>query len=246
MRIIPRPGIATLATVLAVVAALCTSVPAASARTVARSAASTVSRSQCNFKFTKATCTSTDPTVAYYDTTTGNTSACTFAFTINWGDGHTSTKTEVDPTPGHHLVRNHTYKKHGVYTISVSIQPSGTNCTSSPSTHTFTLVRAHPDGADFAKCRRGTCTIAIDHRITQDLITTIDATPKLQLLGALIAFCNAYTYGAVVRGACSVLAATIAFLATPISAQLKAADMGKGVFIRWSLDIRKIGITPQK
>lgn len=246
MRIIPRPGIVTLATGLAVIAALCTAVPAASARTVASAAASTVSRSQCNFNISKATCTSTDPTVAYYDRTTGNTSACTFVFTISWGDGHTSTRTVVDPSSGHHMIRNHTYAKHGVYTISVSVKASGTNCTGSPSTHTFTLVRAHPDGADFAKCGKGTCTIAIDHRITQDLITTIDSTPKLQLLGALIAFCNAYTYSGVVRGACSVFAATVAFLATPISAQLKAADMGKGVFIRWSLDIRKIGITPQK
>ncbi|MCW2910165.1 MAG: hypothetical protein JWL68_4954, partial [Actinomycetia bacterium] len=79
MRIIPRPGIVTLATVLAVIAALCT-MPAASARTVVSAAASPVSRSQCNFKLSKSTCTSTDPTVAYYDTTTGNTSACTFVF----------------------------------------------------------------------------------------------------------------------------------------------------------------------
>jgi hypothetical protein len=220
--------------------------PAASARTVASAAASPVSRSQCNFKLSKSTCTSTDPTVAYYDTTTGNTSACTFVFTISWGDGHTSTKTQVDPTSGHHLIRNHTYAKHGVYTIGVSVTASGTNCTGTPSTHTFTLVRAHPDGADFAKCGKGSCTIAIDHRITVDLIDTMRATPKAQLLGAMFALCNAYTYGVWTKVACSAFAVAAVAAASFLPGALEAKDQGEGVFITFSLTKHKIAITPQK
>ena len=99
-----------------------------------------------------------------------------------------------------------------------------------------------------SKCQTGSCTLAIDHHRTQALITLLAATPKAQLLTALFALCNAYTYGAI-RVACSVFAAVfVLFHQHPLQTQLTDSDHGHGVYITWlTVNIHNLpGITPQK
>jgi CHAP domain/Fibronectin type III domain len=142
-RLITRPRSLLLVAVLAVVAAMCT-VPtahaASSASVVPRGPAA--SSTQCNFVESLQTCESTDPTVSYTDNAYGNTSGCTFVFSITWGDGGATTETVTDPTDGPHLLATHTYAGPGVYTITVTVQVTAGNCTGTNSVHTFTLANA--------------------------------------------------------------------------------------------------------
>jgi aspartate aminotransferase-like enzyme len=67
--------------------------PAASAATsspAAGKAAGEVSApsAQCNLSHAISQCQSTDPTVTLSTEATGDTSACTFAWDLIWGDGH--------------------------------------------------------------------------------------------------------------------------------------------------------------
>ena len=72
-RHIVRPRSLVLVVVLAVVAAMCT-VSTANAASSANAAPHepAVSSGQCSFVRSISTCESTDPTVAYYDSPTGN------------------------------------------------------------------------------------------------------------------------------------------------------------------------------
>jgi hypothetical protein len=142
-RIVARPRSLLLVVALAIVAALCT----ASTANAASSASATphqpaTSSAQCNFVESLRTCISTDPTAAYYDTTHGDTSHCTFVFFINWGDGHSTTRTVINPTAGHHIVGENTYTARGIYTITVVPQVTAGTCTTTESIHTFILTRA--------------------------------------------------------------------------------------------------------
>src|SRR5690348_15888978 len=76
----------------------------------------------CNFVLSLKTCVSTDPTVAYTSYAHGDTSHCTFAFEVTWGDGGSSANVQANPTVGPHLIGNHKYAAPGVYTITVNVQ----------------------------------------------------------------------------------------------------------------------------
>lgn len=98
----------------------------------------------CNFVLSLKTCASTDPTVAYTSEAHGDTSHCTFAFEVTWGDGDSSASVQTDPTVGPHLIGNHKYAAPGVYTITVDVQLTAGTCTVTNSVHTFTLLRPSP------------------------------------------------------------------------------------------------------
>lgn len=142
-RLIARSRSLLLAVALAVVAGVCT-VPTASPAWAASATLHepAASSTQCNFVESLQTCKSTDPTVAYYDTTHGDTSHCTFIFYITWGDGHSTTKTVTNPTAGHHIAGENTYAARGAYTITVVPQVIAGACTATESVHTFVLIRA--------------------------------------------------------------------------------------------------------
>jgi hypothetical protein len=112
----------------------------------------TSSSTPCDFTLSLKTCKSTDPTVSYTSNATGDTSHCTFVFNITWGDGGSTTKTETDPTDGHHLIGDHKYAAPGVYTIKVKVKTTAGTCTATSSVHTFTLPPATP-----SKCGNGQC-----------------------------------------------------------------------------------------
>jgi hypothetical protein len=97
---------------------------------------------QCNFVLSLHTCQSTDPTVAYYDSTTGDISHCTFVFDVAWGDGGSTTKVLTDPPAGHNLVGKHAYTRPKAYTITVTVKVTVGTCTGTNSVHTFTSLVA--------------------------------------------------------------------------------------------------------
>lgn len=102
--------------------------------------AATALSTPCTFVESLPTCESTDPTVTYYDTPTGNITDCSFVFDIVWGDGGSTTTTVVNPSASHHLVGEHTYLVPGTYIIAVNPQVSVGTCTATSSVHTFTLL----------------------------------------------------------------------------------------------------------
>ncbi len=152
-----RPVRLCLAVVALLVSALATithpanAAPSANARQMSTTALSApaASGTECNFVESLQTCESTDPTVAYYDTVTGNPTDCTFLFNVAWGDGASSTKTVANPPAGsHNLIGEHTYAAPGTYTITVNPQvTAGTPCTVTSSVHTFTLAPPTPTPA---------------------------------------------------------------------------------------------------
>ncbi len=149
-----RPVLLCLAVLALLVSALAaTAHPAHAAPSANAGQTSTVALSAptapstpCNFTESLPTCESTDPTVAYYDTVTGNPADCTFVFDVAWGDGASTTTTVTNPVAGsHNLVGEHTYADPGTYTITVSPQvTAGTSCTATSSVHTFTLLAPTP------------------------------------------------------------------------------------------------------
>lgn len=146
-RLITRPRSLLLVVALAMVAAMCT-VSTASAASSASAAPHepAASSSQCKFMESLKTCESTDRTVSYTDSAYGNTSDCTFVFTIAWGDSSPTTTVKVtDPTDGPHLLATHRYAATPrAYTITVTVQVTAGNCTGTNSVHTFTLVPPTP------------------------------------------------------------------------------------------------------
>ena len=160
------------AVVLAVIAAVCTVSTAHAASSASAGRMSTkaprgpaASSTQCNFVESLQTCKSTDPTVAYYDSPTGNILNCTFAFDVTWGDGSSTTKTLTDPPAGHNLVAKHAYVGPGVYTVTVTVTVTVGTCTGTNSVHTFTLTspgtEPQPDWAGWSWYpRQGTVTVA--------------------------------------------------------------------------------------
>jgi len=139
--LIRRPRSLLLVAALAVTAATC-SLSTANAASFASAASSeqAASSTPCNFVESLQACESTDPTAAYYDSASGDTSHCTFVFDVTWGDGGKITRTLTDPTAGHHLVGDHTYKAPGVYAITVTVMVTAGTCTGTDSVHTFTLL----------------------------------------------------------------------------------------------------------
>lgn len=149
-RIFTRSKGLLLIIALAVVAAMWITVPAYAASSASAGRMSTAtghsasSAAPCDFTLSLKTCESTDPKVTYTSNATGDTSHCTFVFKVTWGDGGSTTKTETDPSDGHHLIGDHKYVTSGAYTIKVNVRTTVGACTATSSAHTFTLLV--PDG----------------------------------------------------------------------------------------------------
>lgn len=139
---------------LALVAAMCTASTARAAspgtggvaviHAAAASRSAAASSAPCNFQATQM-CTSTDPTVtvsAYYY---GNSSACTFVWNVDWGDGHSSPNLVVtDPANGWRVLSQHTYAAPSTYAILITGQVTAGNCIESDFSRTFTLTSSPP------------------------------------------------------------------------------------------------------
>jgi hypothetical protein len=86
-------------------------------------------------------CESTDGTVAL-DAHYSDTSACTFTWHIEWGDGSVSNVTDTDPADGYVVLAHHTYAKAAAYTISTTGQVVAGDCATTPGTYHFSLIKA--------------------------------------------------------------------------------------------------------
>lgn len=88
------------------------------------------------------TCASTDPQVTLYATSSGDTSACTFTATIDWGDKTAKTVQNYPGGPDGSTDASfvHDYHAPGTYTIAWSTAvASGNNCGGDSGTLQFTL-----------------------------------------------------------------------------------------------------------
>jgi Domain of unknown function (DUF1906) len=88
-------------------------------------------------------CQSPDPDLTVDVGNTGDTSGCTFTFSINWDDGSAAQQVTVagQPQSGEYLLADHMYHAAQTHTYSVtatSVSVTG-NCTSGPGSYTFTL-----------------------------------------------------------------------------------------------------------
>jgi hypothetical protein len=87
------------------------------------------------------TCQSTDPDLTVDVVNTGDTSACTFTYSINWGDGSAAQQVTIngEPQSGDYLLADHTYKATQTYTVTATSVSITGPCTSGPGSYTFTL-----------------------------------------------------------------------------------------------------------
>ena len=142
---------------------------------------SAASSTQCNFAFSLHACQSTDPTVAYYDSPTGDIPNCTFVFDVAWGDGASTTKTVIDPNASHHLIGEHTYTRPKAYTITVTVKVTVGTCTGRNSVHTFTSLVAKqivlvPAGKAHVKGH-----VVYDYRVSGKKVSAALLTPACAL-----------------------------------------------------------------
>jgi hypothetical protein len=97
---------------------------------------------QCFYTFPN--CTTTNPAVKFRIVSNGDTSACTFHYATDWGDGKSDNKSFPGGADGATLATfSHTYddSKPQTWTINVSgAVTSGTNCTANGGTLMFTLL----------------------------------------------------------------------------------------------------------
>jgi hypothetical protein len=97
---------------------------------------------KCNLTHLTGTCESTNNTVTVSTYAHGNVSHCTFDWNFNWGDGHSTPVRLVAPHDGWSEVANHSYAAPGVYKFSATGKALGANCTLTPFTATFKLIRS--------------------------------------------------------------------------------------------------------
>jgi hypothetical protein len=85
-------------------------------------------------------CASTDPTITVNTYYYGDTSACTFSWDIDWGDGTSSSDIPIDaPADGYVFTAQHTYAAPGVYTIALTGEVTDGSCAETNGDYTFTL-----------------------------------------------------------------------------------------------------------
>jgi hypothetical protein len=113
--------------------------PSAGSAAGARTADTAASSAPCDLKYTVPKCQSTDPTVTLSTYAYGNNSDCTFVWDLNWGDGHTSTATLVDPSDGWRVTAQHIYSAPMSYTVTATGAATA-GCTLNPFIVTFTLL----------------------------------------------------------------------------------------------------------
>lgn len=103
-------------------------------------AATTASSTPCSLD-PATSCQSTDGTIALY-IDYSDASACTFDWYVVWGDGIISDITVNGPADGNVLLERHAYAKTGTYSISATGKVVAGDCTTSPFSGTFTLLKA--------------------------------------------------------------------------------------------------------
>ena len=88
-------------------------------------------------------CESTNPDLTVDVVNTGDTSACTFIYSIDWGDGSAAQQVTFDGVPqsGDYFLAAHTYHATQAKTYSITASPVSItgNCTSDSGSYTFTL-----------------------------------------------------------------------------------------------------------
>ena len=104
------------------------------------------STKECFYTFPS--CSSTDPSVKFSIVSVGDTSACAFTTTVNWGDKDGTTKSYPGSPDGQTLVRfNHTYTDGPkTYAITISSTTTAGSCGMLNTTLSFTLDRICPSG----------------------------------------------------------------------------------------------------
>jgi hypothetical protein len=96
---------------------------------------------QCFYTFPN--CTSTDPTAEFRIVSNGDTSACTFTYTVNWGDGEIITPPPFPGGPDGSTLHTfkHVYDKTKPQTWTVTVSGTATgDCTAAGGTLMFTLL----------------------------------------------------------------------------------------------------------
>jgi len=124
-----------------------------------------------------ANCSSTNPLVSVFYVDTGDTSACTFDYSLNWGDGSAAQTVVLSgPPDGTYLLATHTYETPGTYSITATGTVTGP-CTISTGTLTFTLlsgVSSGPPTVDAGEDQTilGTDKVSLQGQATDATVTT--------------------------------------------------------------------------
>jgi hypothetical protein len=139
----PGPGAARPGAALAVAVGGARSAAARSAagRPAAGKKAAAAGEKECFY--TIPDCASTDPTVEFGIASNGDTSGCTFSYTVDWGDKTSETKSFPGGADGSLLATfTHTYDKTkpDTYTIDVAGTTTQGSCTAESGTLQFTLT----------------------------------------------------------------------------------------------------------
>ncbi len=110
---------------------------------MALGAASTAASTPCVVSINAPKCESADPDLTVDVVNTGDTSACTFIYSIAWGDGSVDPRVTFDGVPqsGTYFLAAHTYHAAQTKTYSITASPVSVigNCTSESGSYTFTL-----------------------------------------------------------------------------------------------------------
>jgi len=116
---------------------------AESAGRMALDAADTSASTPCVVSINAPKCQSTDPDLTVDLVNTGDTSACTFTYSIDWGDGSPAQQVTVggEPQSGEYFLADHTYHATQTRTYSITASPVSVtgNCSSGSGSYTFTL-----------------------------------------------------------------------------------------------------------
>ena len=140
-KLVTRSRSLVLVAVLAVVAAMCT---VSTAHAAPPGSGAAASDAPCNFQ-SDPTCQSTDHTVTVSTYQYGDTSACSFVWNVDWGDGQsTQNLVLTDPPGGWTVLAQHTYANPGTYTISLTGETTAGSCTLTAFSKTFTLLAPTP------------------------------------------------------------------------------------------------------
>lgn len=103
----------------------------------------TVSNEVCELYLDQNTCASSNPLVRIGFTSYGDSSKCTFAGEIDWGDGSKTTPYTISGSKERHIPLNsHTYEKPGNYRVSASARTLSGGCSSFNGNYNYTYKEA--------------------------------------------------------------------------------------------------------
>ncbi len=110
---------------------------------IAVDAADTSASTPCVVSINAPKCQSTDSHLTVDVVNTGDTSACTFTYSIVWGDGSAAQQVKIsgESQSGEFFLADHTYHTTQTRTYSIAASPELVtgNCTSGSGSYTFTL-----------------------------------------------------------------------------------------------------------